>query len=79
MWMAKERAKKSIENTQQVDRIRQQQQPQKATSVDQRILKTALMQAANSTPYNNNASNNASIDVVSIRPKSYFSFLQNFY
>lgn len=64
MWLAKERPKKTIDST---DRLRQLQQQQPNKTNEQRILKSALMQSANSTPFSNGSVNNSSIDVVSVR------------
>lgn len=70
IFLAKERAKKTVDSVQMaVERQRQlQTQRALASAQQQRILKTALTQAMNSTPYN--TSNNNSFDVVCINLSS---------
>lgn len=63
IFLAKERAKKTVDIQMAAERQRQlQTQRALASAQQQRILKTALTQSMNSTPYN--TSNNSSVDVV---------------
>lgn len=64
IFLAKERAKKTVDSIQLAAERQRQLQTQRAlaSAQQQRILKTALTQSTNSTPYNNNTPN--SLDVV---------------
>lgn len=64
IFLAKERAKKTVDSIQLAAERQRQLQTQRAlaSAQQQRILKTALTQSLNSTPYN--TSNNNSVDVV---------------